>query len=601
MVTGIGCLDWRAVGFGVYPDAFKLPAAQLSGKTHTVMDKKLCYCLSLVTAMLLGVIAGCSKSDLEAKSPAASQPSPEVVRTVVRLHWLGKKRLGAESNATNFMAIWNLPESAKLEAQTLDRLATAPWRLFASTASLSNAPTARLRPLLDDLVQEESYLEVQAVTNQPVALALALRLDAARAALWQTNLPIILKSVFASARVLSAEASDFRLQTSDLSFSLSRSGDWTLLSFSRASNAAPSILASFRDRIAATQTPCPPRTTNFWLEADLDLRAFGLPASALGLQPSLSTRENLPELKLTLIGDGQNVRTRGELSFPSPLSIPLPAWNLPTNLVREPLISFAAVRGLRGLLAARAVPSWLGLAEWPDQYYSWGRSGPPLQIYAAFPTPNSANDFSQIAHPIADWIRAHLPTKDYGAVTFATNSALLNWDGLHFGLPSLRVVTNVNTDFILLSLAAFQLARTNQLPTPLIERITGESNLVTLAWEFTGERLSQWRYFDDASRMTFDAARRPRVNPYMASIEWIAMVMTNLQHSITEVQLAGPNRLALTRKSTVGLTGWEINVLANWLELPQFPAGFQTLFATNPAPPIVRRKVSPNPPPSPPP
>jgi hypothetical protein len=565
------------------------------------MDKKTCYCLSLVTALILGVVAGCGKPESETKSPAARQPSPEALRTVARMHWLGKKRLAAESNATNFMAIWNLPESAKLEAQTLDKLSTAPWRLFASTASLSNAPTALLRPLLDDLVQEESYLEVQAATNQPVALVLALHLDATRAALWQTNLPTILKSVFASARVLSAEASDFRLQASDWSFSLSRSGEWTLLSVGRASNAAPSILTSFSDRIAATRTPCPPRTTNYWLEADLDLRAFGLPASALGVQPSPSTRENLPEITLTLIGDGQNVRTRGELSFPSALSIPLPAWNLPTNLVREPLISFAAVRGLPGLLAVRAVPSWLGLAEWPDQYYSWGRSGPPLQIYAAFPTQNSADDFSKIAQPIADWIRAHLPAREYGAVNFASNSALLDWDGLHFGLPSLRVVTNANTDFLLLSLAAFQLARTNQLPGPLVERITSGSNLVALAWEFTGERLSQWRYFDDASRMTFDAARRPRLNPYMASIEWIAIVMTNLQHSITEMQLAGSNRLALTRKSTVGLSGWEINVLANWLELPQFPAGFETMFATNPAPAVIRRKVSSNPPASTPP
>ena len=550
-----------------------------------------------MAAWFLVAVTGCHKSDPESNAPASRLPAADSEPTVARMHWLGKKRMTAESNATNFMAIWNLPESAKLEAQTLDKLSTAPWRLFASTASLSNAPTALLRPLLDDLVGEESYLEVQAATNQPDSLVLALHQDAARAALWQTNLPIILKSVFASARVLSAEASDFRLQTSDLSFALSRSGDWTLLSVGHASNTAPSILTSFRDRIAATQTPCPPRTTNYWLEADLDLRAFGLPASALGVQPSPSTRENLPEITLTLIGDGQNVRTRGELSFPSPLSIPLPAWNLPTNLVREPLISFAAVRGLRGLLAARAVPSWLGLAEWPDQYYSWGRSGPPLQIYAAFPTQNSANDFSQIAQPIADWIRAHLPAKDYGAVAFASNSALLNWDGLYFGLPSLRVVTNANTDFLLLSLAAFQLVPTNQIPkmpTPLIERIVSETNLVALAWEFTGERLPQWRYLDDASRMTFDAAHRPRLNPSVASIEWVAKVMTNLLHAITEVKLAAPDRLALSRKSTVGLTGWEINALANWLELPQFPAGFQTLFATNPTPPVIRRKANPN-------
>ncbi len=564
------------------------------------MDKKI-YWLGLFTALFLTAVAGCSKSNSEMKPPSASRSAPDTGRTVAQIHWLGKKRLAAESNATNFMAIWNLPESARLEAQTLDKLSTAPWRLFSAMASISNAPAALVRPLLDDLVLEESYLEVQAVTNQPSVLTIALRLDAARAALWQTNLPVILQSIFGLAPVPGLQTSDFRLQTSDFSFALSRAADWTLLSISRASAAAPAALAIFRDRIVATQMPCPPRTTNYWLEADLDLRALGFSASDFGLPPAPSTLENLPRFTMTLIGDGQNVRTRGELNFPSSLSIPLPSWNLPTRLVREPLISFAAVRGLRGLLAARAVPSWLGLAEWPDQFYSWGRSGPPLQIFAAFPTRNASNDFSQLSHPMADWINAHLPTKNYGAVAFATNSDLLTWEGLHFALPSLRSVTNVESDFLLLSLAAFQLARTNQLPAPLIERIISETNLVALAWELTGERLPQWRYLDDASRMTFDAAHRPRLNPSMASIEWVANAMTNLQHSLTEVQLAGPNRLALARKSTVGLTGWEINILANWLELPQFPAGFQTLFATNPAPPVIRRRVSPSPPPNAPP
>jgi hypothetical protein len=562
--------------------------------------------------LFLAAVAGCKKSDPEAKSPTENQPSPDVGRTVALMHWLGKTRLAAESNATNFIAIWNLPESTKLEAQTLDKLSTAPWRLLSVAAPVSNAPAALLRPLLDDLVQEESYLEVQAATNHSGALVLALRLDAARAELWRTNLAAIVESLTGAKTAPAPDGWTLKadiIRGSTCNLGLTRAGDWTLVSYTFESNnlsrvnaqrpTLPPLLTDFTARIQRDRTPFVARTTNFWLEAEADLRALPdwLPLAS-DLRASLAALENLPRITMTLIGDGKNVRTRGELNFPATLAIPLESWQLPTNLVREPLISFGAVRGLRGILAPIKIPSWLGLSEWPDQFYSWGRSGPPLQIYAAFPTRTASNDFFALSHPMADWIRTHLPASDYGAVAFDTNSARLNWDGLHFGLPSLRVVTNANSDFLLLSLASFPLARTNQLPAPLIERITSESHLVALAWEFTGERLSQWRYFDDASRMTFDAARRPRLNPSAASIEWVANVMTNLEHSLTEVQLTGPTRLGFTRKSTVGLTGWEIDVLANWLELPQFPDGFQSLFATNPAPRVVRRKVNPISPPN---
>lgn len=566
------------------------------------MRTTTCY-LGLVTVLILAALAGCSPPAPAPSAPAPELKPPALGAILARLHWLGKQRLAAESNATNFIALWNLPESARLEAQTLDKLATAPWRLWRTNTAVSNAPTALLRPLLDDLVQAESYLEVRAATNQPPEVVLALRLAPDRAALWRTNLPVILQSITGSSSTPGVLTSDFRLQTSDLSFSLSRFGDWTLLSFARLSAVQPqpsSLLTDFAARIQRDHAPFPPPTTNYWLETEADLGAFAqlLPFGS-ALRPPPSAPQNLPRLALTLIGDGQNVRTRGELNFPSPLALPLAAWELPTNLVREPLISFAAVRGLRGLLSALEVPAGLGLSEWPDQFFSWGRSGPPLQIYAAFPTRNASNDFYQVSHPVADWIRGHLPAHNYGTLAFATNAPQLNWDGLYFGVPSLRVVTNGSPDFLLLALAPVQFPRTNQIPAPLVARLTNETNLVALAWEFTGERLPQWRYFDDASRMTFDAARRPRLNLYQASIEWVANVMTNLQHSITELQLAGPARLSFARKSTVGLTAWEIDALANWFELPQFPAGFQTLFVTNSTPPVLRRPASPNPPPTP--
>src|SRR5688572_33427987 len=88
--------------------------------------------LVLFTALVGACTFGCKKSDpgnsTATKSQSASTSSV-TVESLARIHWLGKKRLAAETNAAHFMSIWDLPESARLEAQTLDKLALAPWRL----------------------------------------------------------------------------------------------------------------------------------------------------------------------------------------------------------------------------------------------------------------------------------------------------------------------------------------------------------------------------------------------------------------------------------------------------------------------------------------
>src|SRR5262245_55304820 len=164
----------------------------------------------LAAAIALG--SGCKKSESTEKkdtagTKAAAPPATALPDLVARVHWLGKKRLAADTNAASFLEVWNLPESAKLEAQTLDKLAVAPWHPWTTNQSsitnyaalVSNLPPAALlRPLLDDLVQEESYLEIRQPTNQPTEMALAIRLAAPHAGLWEANLAGVIESLTGS-------------------------------------------------------------------------------------------------------------------------------------------------------------------------------------------------------------------------------------------------------------------------------------------------------------------------------------------------------------------------------------------------------------------
>src|SRR5882757_790200 len=79
--------------------------------------------------------------------------------TVMRVHWQGMQQISADTNAANFMSVWQLPATAALLAQTFDKLSRWPGH------GATNAASARLRPLLDDLVASEFYLEISIVTN----------------------------------------------------------------------------------------------------------------------------------------------------------------------------------------------------------------------------------------------------------------------------------------------------------------------------------------------------------------------------------------------------------------------------------------------------
>ena len=138
----------------------------------------------LLTA-LIALGGGCKKS-----APAEDQKSKIQDPTLARVHWLGKHRMAAETNAARFLSLWNLPESARLESQTLDKLAVLltgePQLVITNPVWMPGAPpptnkppivshlstiqhplSTRLRPLLDDLVREECCLEIQQQAAAP--------------------------------------------------------------------------------------------------------------------------------------------------------------------------------------------------------------------------------------------------------------------------------------------------------------------------------------------------------------------------------------------------------------------------------------------------
>lgn len=578
--------------------------AKLTGENPLRNGARSCTTLAamrLRTGLMVVLIglsaAGCKRSDTDPatdQKPGVKSGSSEEV--IARLHWLGKKRLAGETNAAHFMRIWEEPVSARLQAQVLDKLAVAPWRkpLTNSVSRfsndrllLANSPAALLRPLLDDLVQEESCLEIRKAANGTGELAIAIRLGNQRFGLWATNLAAVLKSLGAMpAGAAPTHSTGWRLaimgsQTATTNYiELSRVGDWSLIGLAQGRN---SVLPDMAARIQSPRTHAPflPRETNFWLEAHLDMAKV---ASVFSLGWNLPG--DFPKVSATVIGDGENVHTHGLLEFQKPLSLRLRSWQIPTNLVNGPLVSFTAARDVEPLFNGLKPFAELPSAERPQQAYLWDREGLPFQMFFALQMDDARHAFLRIAPLITNLINQRL-TPNYGSVSVDSNSNRLAWTGLSHASPFMEAVMDPGSQFIFGGFAPV-LARTSGVPPELLNHILNGTNLVYFDWEITGRRLQHWRYLDDVYRIVFDA-HGPLLLFDSPSLQWMAANLTNLSHSVTELKTEGPNRLAFARKSSVGCTALELNLLANWLGMPTFPSDLSSILKTNGAPRGLRR------------
>jgi len=267
----------------------------------------------------------------------------------------------------------------------------------------------------------------------------------------------------------------------------------------------------------------------------------------------------------------------------------LPAWSLPTNLVVEPLIGLTLIRGLGPVLRDADLISSEMAGLIPPQLVSWQRAGPPLQVHFAMPDRPAAGLFVKRYLPAClEWLNTHLEASKFGRIITNESAQEFRWDGLSLAVPCFRTITNGDEASYHLGFGMLP-PRSQPLAQELRDFATTDAGTIFFEWEYTAETISNWRYLDDISRMIFDAAHIPRVPSGSAAIDWIKNNRTNLSHTISRWRFEDQNTLTFKRKSTVGLNGLELAILAHWLELPEFPAGLNTIWQPNSAPYLPRR------------
>lgn len=513
-------------------------------------------------------IFGCEKSSPKPASPPPASAAPEkpsALESALRIHWLGKNEIAADRNSTNLLAIWNQPETLKLQAQTLDKLSAAPWRFLLGQTNQTSANL--LRPLLDDVVANEGCLEVRKASSVPDApneIVLSVRLSADGADLWQSKLATIMESLGGTPASRNPASWILKSNGRSNTIEFARAGDWSVLALAQNHNA---LLDETIARINSQHAPMINAATNAFLEGFIDFARLG----------NHSGSYNLPRIAFALRFDEGNVDTVGGLAFPNAKATPLGAWNIPTNLVSANAVSITAVRGLAPYLALSKRWKDLNAGPPPDQCFLWTTRTIAMQTYFAAPMPNASNAAARITDLALrkqgpDWL-----TNALSGFEKSQNTDGVVWKGLPFFSPFLRSAGTNGENYLI---GGFLDVDIPAGPPPGLEQgILEKTNLVYFDRELTGFHVGQWVQLGQIIRFVTGAAQLPTDS---ASLRWLMVVGSRLNSCSTEVTEIAPGQLEFARKSDLGFSAIELHLLADWLESPEFPFGNYSLLVRSP-------------------
>jgi len=164
-------------------------------------------------------------------------------------------------------------------------------------------------------------------------------------------------------------------------------------------------------------------------------------------------------------------------------------------------------------------------------------------------------------------IRRALGSNFLGSLILTTNGLALSWHGLPIAVPTIADLKVTNGEFALI--AFLPLPRLKDRPPQELFAQIAPSNLVFYDWESTPHRMHTWQQVYQLGEI---GSRRGLTPTNAVDQRWQRDVMPLLRDSVTEMHATSPTQMTLVRKSSVGLTSFELVTLSRWLESASFPA-----------------------------
>ncbi|HYE31503.1 MAG TPA: hypothetical protein VEH27_08750 [Methylomirabilota bacterium] len=503
---------------------------------------------------LLGALLGLAACAVKQPSSHAAPAQAGVgTKPLAQIHFSGAQSLQANTDLQTLRDILQLPQTIRLRDQALGSLATNAARGWAQgkRGAAGVSPTL-IRPLLDDLYNFESHVEVCETQDGPPLCLLAVRAPREAAQRWSTNLWQAASSAHGAqpkAATLNG-LNGWQVQQPKSFFGLFAKGEWTLVASGPSAPRDAALINTISKGSAAKK------------ESFLSII---LSDRGLAQIPSL---RSFAGLNLQFTAEKDAVRTKGKLDLAQAFNGKITPWKIPTNTIRQPLFAFTAFNGASAWLSNSAALARLPVQRWPEQLFVWSERTSPFSVSAAANVGDATN-FVRSVHKtlVPEWNKT-LKENAWGEWSLVEEPLILGWRGLPIAIPFFRPAVAGDDGFVQIGFFPASPGK-DPVPAELLGQIQGRSDLLMYDWEITEGRLFQLRPLRQLHLM---ATQSTIPDPQSAGESWLEAIQPKLGNTITEVTLGSPKTLNVTRKSHVGLSAAELTTLALWLQNTNFPA-----------------------------
>ncbi len=540
--------------------------------------------------LLLGALSywgvGCRPAPPPPASKAEVKPHWD---TLLSFHFAGSRQILAETNAATLRALLELPQTSALGTNVGIKLASALATVLAPAEQIETAKELSWS-LVREVAGRECWLALRRPRGGDPEWTFAVFLDPDSLALAQTNMASLLQSLgssplgggsttLAASRLytlldflaagtnswsgfLTSRTNGSEVVYSNLAVRVAHVGNWLL------GGVGPQGLPGLDNAMASTTSsgrPVP-SAVDYWLRLEVDNEKLE--------NANLSILDSpLSKFSFSLTSLKERITTAALLEFGKEPKLRMEPWTIPTNAIHDPLVSFTASHGFDSW-AHRLLPSTnVALPAVSSQLFVWARDEVPFMSLAATPVQDATNVLLSLGPSLVPSANARLDGLGAGGLLWNPERLSVVWRGLPAFVPYLEPFVEGAGQYLIGGFFPLTTQPTNPAPAELLGQVSGRTNLVYYDWEITELRLGQWaQMFQYASFLS----TKPQLSPNMPAKLWLAAIAPLLGNTVTEIIRESSTSFRLSRRSHVGLTGVELNFLAQWFDEPSFPfAGFR--------------------------
>ncbi len=484
---------------------------------------------------------------------AAKPEATDTAASLLSIYWAGTKSLAGKPDTAGLFSLLSLNESQALKKATLDKLVRRlPAEMGLSRSNEIRTASELLRKPLDELLTTPFLLRC-ANHNE---WTLAVRQQSVAGAQLESALRLLTDRI---GRRIAGHGKTwaFLCNESGRVCRVSRTNGWHVFQLGHKDSLLFDPEQSRRQLTRGATNPVL-LSVNF------------KPGTSSADSKSVSS--GLPAINLKITTQAGRLRTEGRAQFAGMEELKLDSFQIPTNSLRDPLISITAARGFRDLLGALSALKPWRFKELPNQFFMWARGDIPFQTLITAPIPQATKVIDQLTPRALHVLSSNLTSLGMGYLLHMTNRHELVWRGFPILVPFLAPGAEPGDGWILAGTMSGIVPKGENRTLPpqeLFDLITNRTGLVLYDWEITQKRLQHLR---GTSQLILMASPLDYTLGGGFAHQWLTAIEGKLGNTATEIIQTSPGEFKLVRNSHLGLSALELIFLGYWLDNPDFPA-----------------------------